>query len=142
MRGYPIEGRLVNRLSLFAERLIQISIDEKQFWTELADLGCISSTLMPVSPGDSAAVVRAKEALIQCRRRRERIVDALRQIGAEICDWETMEILLLGGPKENTFLSWMPGEPQIGWWRESKSVESRREHLPGLDSRDIGPNQH
>lgn len=134
--------RLVNRLSLFAERLIQISIDEKQLWTELADLGCVSSKLMPVSPEDSAAVVRVKEALVRCRRKRERIVDALRQIDAEVCDWETMEILLSGGPEENTFLSWMPGEPQIVWWRESKSVESRRQHLPGLDSRDIGPNHH
>ena len=138
----PESGTTVRRLTLFAERLIQLSLNEKRLWTELADLGCVSSTAMPVSAGDSTPIARLKESLFRLKKERARIVDELAGMGAKVCDWDTMEILLPGGPEAGSFRSWMPGEPVIAWWRRSKKRDSRREHLPGLNSRDIGPNHH
>jgi hypothetical protein len=142
MRLDTAKRATVKRLSLCTERLIQISIDEKRLWSRLADLGCVASTLTPVASGESAQIVRVKEALFRCRRARNRVLAELTGMGAEVCDWETMEVLLPGGPEPGSRRSWMPGEPIIAWWRDTKNRDTPRRLLPGLDSRDIGPNQH
>jgi hypothetical protein len=138
----PDDGPLVKRLAFSAEQLLHITLMERRFYAALADSGCIGRARPKVYAGDSGVVVRIKEAILQSSRKRDRITSEMATVGAVLYDSETMEILLPGAPETDGWRSWMPGEATIAWWRAAKDRDSERRPLPGLHTRDIGPNHH
>ena len=86
-----------------------------------------------VGPRDSRRVARLKERILEGRRRREEIRASLAEIGAEIADEATLEVLLPGGPAAGDRLSWRPGEPTVRWWRPGGDRRGERIPLAGAE---------
>jgi len=133
----------VNQLDFWTQELIRIFGEEQRCRFELADLGVIVKVMPPkVLSADSPKVIRLKERLLSLNRERQRIERDFEHVGARLLDWNTLEIVLEGGPEPGSWLSWQPGEPRIAWWRSSADPDSPRRLLPGFDLEDVRPVLH
>jgi hypothetical protein len=140
----PHESRaLVRRLAFWVETLVRISRDEERLAVRLADLGVIANASPPTTSGsESPTVLRLKEELVRLGAERTSIERQLGEKGAVILDRRTLEIALPGGPRPGSVLSWQPGEPVIGWFRETPDPSSPRRPLPGADASGAKPVLH
>lgn len=125
------ENTLIQRLELWTERLVKLAREQERCVFALADLGIIAQGAAPaVRPTDRPAVIRLKERLLQLKTLHRSIHEELTAAGAELLDEETMEFVVPGGPLPGSFLSWVPGEPQIAWWRKTNHLSTARRALP------------
>jgi hypothetical protein len=133
---------LVKRLSLWTERLIRIGLAKRVLWAKLADAGQIGASESCSFSFDPPGVIRIKEEMMKLNRDAEAVRMEMAAVGASVIDPLTFEVLIVGGPKKGSYLSWMPGETRVGWWRKQKDIHSDRRLLPGLDRKDVGANSH
>jgi hypothetical protein len=127
---------------MWTSELARIAREHERLACTLADRGVLPRSTPPtVHPRDSRAVTRAKEQMIALHRRRQSLLASLSEIGATLLDRQSLEVLLPGGPKPGSFLSWQPGEPRIAWWRTEPSTSAPRRPLPSADV-DPGPVLH
>ena len=91
---------------------------------------------------DLPRVIRLKEKLMSLDRDWSAICGQMAQAGAEILNEHTLEVVMPSGPKPGSYLSWMPGEPCIAWWREKKELEAPRHPLLGLNGDRAKPVLH
>jgi hypothetical protein len=136
------EDGLIERFKLWTEGLVRVRLQKSACCSRLAELGIITSVPPVVDPGDRPRVMRIKEELLTAVRESERIRGAMAKMGAEILDEESLEVLFPGGPEPGSFLSWIPGEPRVGWWRAGRDGASSRERLPGVSRTACEPTAH
>ncbi|MCP4606690.1 MAG: hypothetical protein GY847_40315 [Proteobacteria bacterium] len=141
--SFQIDEELIRQLKLWIDCLAMISFKEERCRCELADLGVISYEAPPdIESYDRPAVIRLKEKLLILYRERLSTFEEMAAADAELLDEQTLEIVLTGGPQPGSCLSWLPGEPCIGWWRESKDTHVPRRLLPGIDLESAKPMLH
>ena len=133
---------LIERLKLWTERLVRVRIKKADYCCQLAEMGVITRVPPTIDSRDRPNVVRIKEKLLAVSSEREQIRREMASMGAEILDEQTLEVLFPGGPEPDSFLSWMPGEPSIGWWRAEKDNTALRKRLPGMRMIDCEPTTH
>jgi hypothetical protein len=143
--SFPVDDttRLIKRLEFWTEQLIRISRAEESYRYMLADLGILIAQIPPpILPNETPTALRIKEKLIELHRQEDRTLKAMNALGAELFNRQTCEVIFEGGPKPGSYLSWLPGEPSIAWWRESKEAQSERKLLPWIDLAEAGPSIH
>jgi hypothetical protein len=136
-----VSAELVGRLRLWTERLIRISISVRECRFNLAELGVVCGEVPRIQSTDSPRVVRVKESLRALIHQKKKILGEMLNVGALLISEQSWEVLLPGGPAVG-FLSWIPGEGTIGFYRETNSLLSTRQRLPGVDRAAVDPICH
>ncbi len=130
MAFYENREVLLKRLEIWTSRFIMFKARQKEIVAALADKGSIISTLPPViNSDDSLDIIDLKRELIYFHKETLEILEQIQKIGVIVADNDTMEILMPGGPDKNSFLSWVPGEPDVMYWRKSPDTNCLRESL-------------
>jgi hypothetical protein len=133
---------LLKQLELWTGNLARIFMLEQRCHCALADLGVILQGDSRPTSKDGPGTIRLKEEILKLRKNRQATLTQMKQVGAEILDELTLEVLISGGPEPGSYLSWMPGEPCIAWWRRQAQCSSRRIQLTGLSPETSLPIQH
>ncbi len=133
---------IIKRFELWVSRLVQISRASLKARCDLADIGVVTAQpAQPPGPKDAPRVVRLKEALLTAQREREEVIQEMTKRGAALIDPRTYEIGLLQGPEPGRWLSWMPGEDDLQYYREEPTTASPRRamspHTPPRGSKNL-----
>lgn len=118
---------VIKRFEFWVSRLVQIKQKTLNACCELADLGVVTSEpVHKVGPKDPPRVVRLKEVILAAQREREDVAREMERREAVLIDPRNYEIGLFQGPKPGRWLSWMPGEDDLGHYREEPTTSSAR----------------
>jgi hypothetical protein len=134
---------LVGRLELWTQRLFKTAVEMERCRCELADLGVMTGNKeLHAGPFDAPKVIRLKEKLLDLDRDWMATCLQMEQAGVEVLNEHTLEVVIASGPKPGSYLSWMPGEPRIAWWREKKELDAPRYPLFGVNEKSAKPVLH
>lgn len=137
------DSLLIKRLEIWSTEYIRINAQITDLLYQLADKGVVISNVPPtVGPADTLETIRIKEKLTALHQCQQRIIKGIDALGATLIDTTTMEILIPGGPLDNSYLSWQPGESSICYWRKKADIKSVRQLLETEERPSILPTLH
>lgn len=126
----------------WTSEIMCIQIETRNCRLALADCGFVGEDYFDTYDYDTPPVFNLKQKLSALKSREEQILLKISEAGAKIIDFRTLEIILPGGPVEDSYLSWIPGEIVIGYYRHSDCPKDKRHTIPGIDPKSVNPVHH